>query len=639
MKKITTIYVLLILLFVLFLPLNLLAQQSNVVTRGVWLWGSVLNNQGSQSVVNKLKENYVNKVFLLVKGTNGTKISAPLLTDFIARAHAEEIEVHLWYVISQDAAFVSLNPNSVIYHSPKPGEHNNQPYPMTGDSRINLLYPGYKEYVLDNISYFLNNFDCDGIHLDYIRYPHLVYSFDQYHLAQAESLGCNTQRLLQMFIDNYTAMSGSGFINMYAGGDEDVVKWVEMRNNVVYDYIISIRELINQIKPGIELNAAFMPEGAYDRFTADSHYGQNYTLTSPLLDEIHPMAYFNSYGQPPSWLKLVTQGAMAKVSPNCRIATGFQTFDNVTPLQVRQQIQSSLEGGAAGVVNFRYGTTSFEQWAVIKDEFKKIHDAQPKTLTNQEIMDMCKSVSDSMNAFAKVPSLIYTDAAETSYVSAANFYYLMVRYLKHYLNNNNPPAKLPIIRNIAGPSNPGGVQTGNQIMLADILESADSSSNFINLINALPNFTTVDSVDYDPAAMFWVYARTINWYRNNLVMPNFATVRACAPPDIWTYGDDISSIDNKKDQMNKPESFNLYQNYPNPFNPSTVIEFYLSEPGFTTLKVYDLLGREVYSLVDNYINAGFHKVNFDGTYIPSGMYLYKLNSENSLSVKKMLLLK
>jgi hypothetical protein len=88
-----------------------------------------------------------------------------------------------------------------------------------------------------------------------------------------------------------------------------------------------------------------------------------------------------------------------------------------------------------------------------------------------------------------------------------------------------------------------------------------------------------------------------------------------------------------------PAQFALNQNYPNPFNPSTRIQYTLSTSGYTVLKVYDVLGREVSTLVDEVQHAGLHTVTFNASTLPSGVYLYKVTSGTNSSVKKMLLLK
>lgn len=92
-------------------------------------------------------------------------------------------------------------------------------------------------------------------------------------------------------------------------------------------------------------------------------------------------------------------------------------------------------------------------------------------------------------------------------------------------------------------------------------------------------------------------------------------------------------------ESNNPESFHLFQNYPNPFNPGTIIQYEIASRQYVTLKVYDVLGNELATLVNENKAAGIYKVNFNASHLPSGMYIYKIQSGNFSDVKKMLLLK
>lgn len=88
-----------------------------------------------------------------------------------------------------------------------------------------------------------------------------------------------------------------------------------------------------------------------------------------------------------------------------------------------------------------------------------------------------------------------------------------------------------------------------------------------------------------------------------------------------------------------PDTFRLYANFPNPFNPSTNIAFDLPEPGVVTLKVYNLLGQEVAVLVDRTLTAGRHTARFDARHLPSGIYLYRIESGSYQAVQRMTLIK
>jgi len=86
-------------------------------------------------------------------------------------------------------------------------------------------------------------------------------------------------------------------------------------------------------------------------------------------------------------------------------------------------------------------------------------------------------------------------------------------------------------------------------------------------------------------------------------------------------------------------SYQLYQNYPNPFNPATKIKFNLGSKEFVTLKVYNILGNEIATLINSDLDAGSFEIEFDASEIPSGVYFYTLSTANFTSTRKMLLSK
>jgi len=94
----------------------------------------------------------------------------------------------------------------------------------------------------------------------------------------------------------------------------------------------------------------------------------------------------------------------------------------------------------------------------------------------------------------------------------------------------------------------------------------------------------------------------------------------------------------KKTNANVPRSFKLHQNYPNPFNPTTTIKYEIPKDAEITIQVYDLLGREVFS-INEYKKAGSYEVKFDGANLASGMYLYSFETNGYKDTKKMVLLK
>jgi len=85
----------------------------------------------------------------------------------------------------------------------------------------------------------------------------------------------------------------------------------------------------------------------------------------------------------------------------------------------------------------------------------------------------------------------------------------------------------------------------------------------------------------------------------------------------------------------------LHQNYPNPFNPSTKIKYSVKETNYVEIKLYDLIGREIATLVDEIKNAGIYEVDFDASKfdLSSGVYFYQMKAGNFTSIRKMVLIK
>ncbi len=88
-----------------------------------------------------------------------------------------------------------------------------------------------------------------------------------------------------------------------------------------------------------------------------------------------------------------------------------------------------------------------------------------------------------------------------------------------------------------------------------------------------------------------------------------------------------------------PQNYSISQNYPNPFNPSTKINFALPKQGLVTIKVYDMLGKEVETLVNEVKSAGQYTVDFNGSKLSSGVYFYRIQANDFVDVKRMMLVK
>ena len=111
------------------------------------------------------------------------------------------------------------------------------------------------------------------------------------------------------------------------------------------------------------------------------------------------------------------------------------------------------------------------------------------------------------------------------------------------------------------------------------------------------------------------------------------------PSDIKTFNFTANTNVTSIHDIAEKDGFYLAQNYPNPFNPSTVINYSVARAGQVTLKLYNIIGKEIESLINEFKEPGNYYFEFNGKDLTSGVYLYRFQSGNFVSVKKMILIK
>lgn len=138
---------------------------------------------------------------------------------------------------------------------------------------------------------------------------------------------------------------------------------------------------------------------------------------------------------------------------------------------------------------------------------------------------------------------------------------------------------------------------------------------------------------------YWTYLNTNNGFRQPATGDTlflYTTKPFLKGDSIFFSTQNITSVENKGDM---PDDYFLSQNYPNPFNPITTIDFGIARTSLVKLTVYDLLGQKVQQLANDVMNPGHYKLTFDGSKLSSGVYFYRLEADNFVAVKKLLLLK
>jgi len=188
-----------------------------------------------------------------------------------------------------------------------------------------------------------------------------------------------------------------------------------------------------------------------------------------------------------------------------------------------------------------------------------------------------------------------------------------------------------------------------------IYHSTDNGASWNTSNNGLPGTNITDIVissssviaATDSNGIFLSEDNGASWTPCNDGLPN-PYISSLAINDNYVYAgllggiwrrplSEVVSVEEQNSPL--PKNYSLEQNYPNPFNPSTTINYGLPVSGFASLKIFDMLGREVKILINERQEAGSHAITFNATNLPSGVYFYQLKAGSYTETKKLVLLK
>jgi photosystem II stability/assembly factor-like uncharacterized protein len=192
-----------------------------------------------------------------------------------------------------------------------------------------------------------------------------------------------------------------------------------------------------------------------------------------------------------------------------------------------------------------------------------------------------------------------------------------------------------------------------------VYKTTNSGANWVNITNGLPNIAA-NSISLRTTSPRMIFVGTdvgvfqsinegSNWISFNTGLPSVQIYDMKYKDNVgillvathgrgcWTFNVNQALGIAKTNTI--PKEYALMQNYPNPFNPSTSVSYQLPASGLVTIKIYDVLGNEVFELVNQHQNAGMYKVEWDASNQPSGVYFYKMETGNFAETKKMILLK
>jgi len=325
---------------------------------GIWMWQQTLLVHGAQKLVEHCARAHITDIFFLAKGLAGTatfhSACAPstserdLLQELIQAAHAHGIRVHAWFTSACDERYKQQHPESGRFHY------------VRGRDRelISLTDEGYLLYMEKIIRELFRKYDVDGLHLDYIRYNHLLYGWAEEDVNRYALEGADTNHLRALMQRMFYGdpKEENLLFDALRAGDKSVLALARTRRKDVVRFAQTLTQAARSEKNSLILSAALMPEGAYeDTAFSDLHYGQNYEDAAKLFDYALPMAYSKAYGQDSQWVKSVAEGTLKR---GMKTLVGLHAYEGGTGPALQQDIEALKNTPVEGICLFRAGATA-----------------------------------------------------------------------------------------------------------------------------------------------------------------------------------------------------------------------------------------------------------------------------------------
>lgn len=500
----------------------------------------------------------------------------------IDEAHSRGLELHAWF--NPYRALVNGDPNSSSYHPPAANHvTNSHPEWILSFGVLRMLDPGIpavREYVVSVIMDVVRRYDVDGVHFDDYFYPY----------------------------SGITTQDDASWVT-YRRGFTDRAAW---RRDNVNLLIKMVHDSIQSVKPNIKFGIS--PFGIWKSGNPPTALG---TLS----------AYDQIYCDALAW---VNSSTVDYLTPQVYWAIGSQTSSSYP----RNTDYALIVPWWAGQVKDRHlyvGQAAYRikdgNWAATE-------------LPNQIRLNRMISYVQGSVFFRATYGVTDNPKGFADSLKGQIYEYPALRPLMSWKETvpPNAPGGLMISKfssfatlswTAPAPASDGGVADQYVIYRSTSLPiQTDDARNIL----AIQSGTSYLEQPLPAAGVTYYYGiSAVDRLQNESGMSNVMGLTSAGVVNV-----DQSDI--------LPKEFALYQNYPNPFNPSTAISYHLSAVSVITLKVYDILGREVATLVDGVRNAGSYTVQWNASSMPSGMYVYRLRAVDGANrevvlAKKMLLLK
>ena len=347
---------------------------------GVWMWPQSIELHGAQKTISYCSRAGITDIYFLTKGLKGetaypsefapAMCSRDLLSELLCAAHAKGVRVHAWFTSACDAHYKDLHPESGRHHY------------MRGKDRelISLTDEGYLAYMKKIIGEVCSKYDIDGLHLDYIRYNHLLYGWSEEDLQRYAADGADVNRLRELISRTFydeTAKDPDCIFNAFRAGDKNALSLARTRRRDVIRFAEALISTARSHRQNLTISAALMPEGAFDDVSfSDLHYGQNYEDAARLYDYVLPMTYSAAYHEDGQWVRKAADGAVRR---GLHTVMGLHAYDGGTSLSLHRDLSALSGAPIDGICLFREGAFVY---AFAEDEKVTVYNPTFKTVSS-----------------------------------------------------------------------------------------------------------------------------------------------------------------------------------------------------------------------------------------------------------------
>ena len=433
-----------------------------------------------------------------------------------------------------------------------------------------------RNYMVDVYNYWIRNFGIDGYRFDVYWGIHRKYGENNTGIPIRTSLKHIKPDILLLGEDDGT---GVGTEVLYAdqNGGLDASYDFAMYFNAVRDFTFN--------STGVNTLNARLSNGGY--YPGENSYFMRFMESQ---DEDRISYVYNSFE------KTMPMATVIFTAP------GMPMMYNGQEVGFGKGITSSLDARRRGIINWNFGgknllTPHYQRLAQIRSQFPAFSQHKKDTNGDGQVNSSDESDFDRITTTDGIVYAFLRPYTDSNGITVVNF--------------SSSSKTVTMDLSTANLKFTNGFQQGTTYWVNNLYTDTSyqvMGSDLSNFTVSLPG-----------------YGSEVYTISNNEEMVSLPPI----PP--------IVSVDNEA--TNQPKEYSLFQNYPNPFNPSTVIRFAIPQSGLVKLKVFDILGREVKTLVNDELTSGVHEIEFNASNLSSGIYFYRIESGSFVQTKKMILIK